>query len=189
MNVRDMMYVSLFAAIVGVLAFFPPIPIPFIPVPITAQTIGVMLAGSVLGARRGGLSMLLFVLLVAVGAPLMAGGRGGLGTLIGPSGGYVLAWPLAAWVIGYLTEKSLNAINVGKMLLFNFIGGILVIHTIGILYLAFAANLPVSSAAIGNLVFIPGDLVKVVVVSFFALKINQAYPLMTKEKSSLKKSA
>src|SRR5699024_12591968 len=101
-----MMYVSLFTAILGFMAFFPLIPIPFLPVPITAQTLGVMLAGGLLGARRGGLSLLIFILLVAVGAPLLAGGRGGLGLLFGPGGGYILAWPLAAFIIGYLTEKT-----------------------------------------------------------------------------------
>lgn len=82
MKLKDMMFMSLFAAIMGVLAIFPPIPVPFIPVPIVAQTLGIMLAGGILGAKRGGLSILLFVFLVAVGAPLLTGGRGGLGVLI-----------------------------------------------------------------------------------------------------------
>lgn len=99
------MFMSLFAAIVGVLAIFPPIPVPFIPVPIVVQTLGIMLAGGILGAKRGGLSVLLFVFLVAVGVPLLTGGRGGLGVLIGPTGGYIISWPIAAWIIGYLTEK------------------------------------------------------------------------------------
>src|SRR5699024_718681 len=111
MKLQDLMYIALFAAIIGVLAIFPPIPIPFIPVPITAQTLGVMLAGGILGARRGGLSVLLLLILVAVGAPLMPGGRGGLGVLIGPGGGYVLAWPIAAFVIGYLAEKGKNGLS------------------------------------------------------------------------------
>src|SRR5690625_7350257 len=75
MKLQDMMYISLFAAIVGVLGFIPPIPLPFSPVPITAQTLGVMLAGGILGARRGGLSLLLFIALVAIGTPLLTGGR------------------------------------------------------------------------------------------------------------------
>lgn len=111
MNLRDMMFVSLFTAIIGVMAFFPPIAIPGIPVPITAQTLGVMLAGGLLGARRGGLSLLLFIALIAVGVPLLAGGRGGLGVLLGPGGGYILSWPIAAFVIGFFNQKKLQLIE------------------------------------------------------------------------------
>src|SRR5699024_11604592 len=114
-----MMYVSLFTAIVGVMAFFPPIPSPFIPVPITAQTLGVMLAGGLLGARRGGLSLLIFILLVAVGAPLLAGGRGGLGLLFGPGGGYILVWPLAVFIIGYFTVKTGNRLKLWKLVIMS----------------------------------------------------------------------
>lgn len=179
MKLQDMMYISLFAAIIGVLAFFPPIALPMIPVPITAQTLGVMLAGGILGARRAGLSLLLFIVLVAIGAPLMAGGRGGLGTLIGPGGGYVMAWPIAAFVIGYLTERSLNHLKVWKLMIFNMIGGILVIYACGVTYLAIISNLPWGVTALSSLVFLPGDLVKVVIASIVTVKINQAYPLLT----------
>lgn len=76
-----MMYVALFAAVMAVLGLLPPIPLPFIPVPITVQTLGVMLAGSILGARLGGLSLLIFAIIVLAGAPLLSGGRGGLSVL------------------------------------------------------------------------------------------------------------
>jgi biotin transport system substrate-specific component len=81
MSTRDIVYIALFAAIVGALGMFPPITLPLIGVPITAQSLGVMLAGSVLGARRGGLAIVLFLVLVAIGVPLLAGGRGGFGVL------------------------------------------------------------------------------------------------------------
>ncbi|WP_193064597.1 ECF transporter S component [Oceanobacillus oncorhynchi] len=59
MNIKDMMFISLFTAIIGILAFFRPIPVPFPSVPVTAQTLGVMLASGVLGAHRGGMTLLL----------------------------------------------------------------------------------------------------------------------------------
>jgi len=179
LKLQDMMYISLFAAIIGVLAFFPPLPIPIIPVPITAQTLGVMLAGGILGARRGGLSLLLFIILIAIGAPLMAGGRGGLGVLIGPSGGYIMAWPIAAYVIGYLTE-SIKDRNVWKLILCNMIGSILVIYTCGITYLSIIGDLPWGSTALSSLIFLPGDLVKIVIASVITVKINKVYPLLIK---------
>lgn len=178
MKLQDLMYIALFAAIIGVLAIFPPIPIPFIPVPITAQTLGVMLAGGILGAKRGGLSVLLLLILVAVGAPLMPGGRGGLGVLIGPGGGYVLAWPIAAFVIGYLAEKGKNGLSLWKLMTFNIIGGIIVIYLVGVTYLSMVSELPWIPTALSSLIFLPGDLLKVVISSYLTVKINQAYPLM-----------
>src|SRR5947209_3087277 len=91
---RDLSYVALFAALTAALGLVPTIPIG--PVPITVQNLGLMLAGSVLGARRGFLSQLLFLVLVAVGLPLLGGGAGGLSALIGPYAGYVLMWPVGA---------------------------------------------------------------------------------------------
>src|SRR5688572_15289657 len=84
---RDLAYIALFAAIIAVLGTIPAIPVG--PVPITAQTLGVMLAGGVLGARRGFLSVLLFLVLVAVGLPLLASGAGGLAPFVGTSAGYL----------------------------------------------------------------------------------------------------
>lgn len=181
MNLRDMMFVSLFTAIIGVMAFFPPIAIPGIPVPITAQTLGVMLAGGLLGAKRGGLSLLLFIALIAVGVPLLAGGRGGLGVLLGPGGGYILAWPVAAFVIGYLVEKNFESLNLFKVMIFNVLGAMIVIYASGVTYLSFASQLPWGATALTALTFIPGDLIKVVIASIIIIKVNQVYPLIGRE--------
>ncbi|WP_243291915.1 biotin transporter BioY [Bacillus sp. FJAT-47783] len=181
MNLRSMMYVSLMAAVVAVLGLLPPIMLPFTPVPITAQTFGVMLAGAVLGAKRGGLSLLVFVLLVAVGAPVLSGGRGGLGILVGPSGGYIMSWPIAAFLIGYLVEKSWNHLSLWKMVLFNIIGGVLFVYACGITYLSFVTDLTWMQAAISALAYIPGDVVKAVLSGTIALQIQKAYPLIEKK--------
>src|SRR4051812_50124280 len=82
---RDLVHVALFAAITAVLGLVPAVNVG--PVPITAQTLGVMLAGSIVGARRGFLSQLLFLVLVAVGLPLLPRGRGGLSGVAGPPAG------------------------------------------------------------------------------------------------------
>ena len=182
MNLRDMMFVSLFTAIIGVMAFFPPILIPGIAVPITAQTLGVMLAGGLLGAKRGGLSLLIFIALIAVGVPLLSGGRGGLGVLLGPGGGYILAWPVAAFVIGYLVEKNINSLNFFKEAFFNILGGMLVIYASGVTYLSYASNLPWGPTALTALTFIPGDLIKVIIATIIIIKVNQVYPLIRTDK-------
>lgn len=180
MKLLDMMYISLFAAVIGTLGLFPPIVLPFIPVPITAQTLGVMLAGGVLGARRGGFSLLLFILLVAVGVPLLSGGRAGLGVLFGPGGGYILSWPIAAWTIGYCVEKSWSSLKLWKIITFNIFGGIIVVYACGITFLSIIGDLPWLPTAISSLVFLPGDIIKAFIAGIITLKLCQTYPLIKK---------
>src|SRR5699024_2861970 len=137
-----------FTAIVGVLSFFPPIPLPFIPVPITAQTLGVMLAGGILGARHGGLSLLVFLLLIAVGTPLLPGGRGGLSALVGPSGGDMLSWPCAGWMSGDFVEKHSRTLRLWTVLLYYISGGIVIVYLIGVTLLPIVGKLSSSPTAI-----------------------------------------
>jgi biotin transporter BioY/ABC-type ATPase involved in cell division len=142
---KDLAYVALFAAIVAVLGQIPAVPVPGIPVPITAQTLGVMLAGSVLGAKRGGLALLLFLAVVAMGVPLLASGAGGLGVFVGPTAGYLYSWPIAAFVIGWLTERFWRRYNLAWALVANLVGGIAVIYAIGIPFTSLYADIPLSA--------------------------------------------
>ena len=177
MKTRDLAYIALFAAIIAVLGTIPAIPVG--PVPITAQTLGVMLAGGVLGARRGFLSVLLFLVLVAVGLPLLAGGRGGLGVFAGPTAGYLLGWPVAAFVIGWLTERSWDRYNVVRGTLINVVGGIVVIYAVGVPVLKAVAGLSWGQALTGGaLPFLPGDLVKAFVAAAIADVVRRSYPII-----------
>lgn len=160
-------------AITGVLGLIPPIPVPIIPVPITLQTLGVMLAGSLLGPKKGFFSMFLFVLLVAIGIPLLSGGRGGLGVLLGPSGGYILSWPIAALMIGWLIGRMKN-VNMKNLLTINVAGGILLIYLCGSAWFAFITDLPFLPSFMANIAFVPGDLTKAVLTAFLTIKIRQA---------------
>ena len=178
MSTRDLSYIALFAAIVAALGLLPAIALPVVPVPVTAQTLGVMLAGSLLGARRGGMSLVVFLVLVAAGLPALAGGRGGIGVFLGPSGGFVLAWPLGAFVVGLLTERWWDRYTMGAALLCNVVGGILAIYLVGIPFLAAVAGIGLVKAALGSLVFLPGDVVKAVLASFVAVRVKRAYPLV-----------
>jgi biotin transport system substrate-specific component len=175
---RDLAYVALFAAIVAVLGVIPPIAIPVIPVPITAQTLGVMLAGSVLGARRGGLALLLFLAVVAVGAPVLSGGNGGLGVFVGPTAGYLYSWPVAAFVVGLLTQLFWRRFNLGYAFLANVIGGIVVVYAIGIPFTSLYADVPLTTSFLGALLFIPGDLVKALIAALVAVGVRRAYPVI-----------
>lgn len=173
-----MVLVALFAAITAACAVFPPVQVPFVPAPIVVQNIGVMLAGSILGARRGGLALLLFVVLVAIGMPLLTGWKGGFGVILGPTGGFVLAWIPAAFVVGAMVEKFWSRLNFWNLLLCNVVGGIVVVYALGIPWLAAVAQLELTQTLTGSAVFIPGDVIKAVIASFAALVVKRSYPLI-----------
>ncbi|MBO6827669.1 MAG: biotin transporter BioY [Sneathiella sp.] len=179
MSIKDIVYIALFAALTAALGLVPPVNIPALGVPITAQTFGVMLAGGILGAKRGGLAMVLFVVLVAIGLPVLSGGRGGAGVLVGASGGFIFGWIVAAFVIGYMAERFWNNLNVVRSLLACAVGGIVVLYAIGVPWLAVVAGLPIEKAAMGAGVYIPGDLVKAVLASIIMVQVKRAYPLIT----------
>lgn len=103
LSVRDLCLVGVFVALTAVMAQIS-IPMP-LGVPMTMQTFAISLAGLLLGARKGFAAGLVYVLLGAVGAPVFAGFRGGLGALLGPTGGFLLSFPLMAWLIGLGAEK------------------------------------------------------------------------------------
>ena len=177
MKTRDLAYIALFAAIIAVLGTLPAVNIG--PVPITAQTLGVMLAGSVLGARRGFLAVLLFLVVVAIGLPLLASGAGGLAVFAGPTAGYLYSWPVAAFVIGWLTERFWSRYNVAWGVLCNVVGGMVVIYLIGVPVLAAVANLSLGEAIVsGALPFLPGDAVKAFIAAAIAAQVRRSYPVI-----------
>ncbi len=176
MNTKSIVYIALFAALTAALGLFPPVAFAGLGLPpITAQSLGVMLAGAILGARRGALAMLLFVVLVAVGLPLLSGGRGGFGVFLSGSGGFLLAWPLSAYVIGWLLQRYKGA-NFAMQCLFVSYGGILVMYAIGVPWMAVIAKLELSKAMTIMLAYIPGDLIKVVIATIIARGVRKALP-------------
>lgn len=172
MTTKDLVLVALFAALIAVLGIFPAITIPVLLVPITAQTLGVMLAGSLLGASRGGLAVLVFLVLVAVGLPFLAGGRGGLGVFGGPSAGFLIAWPVAAFVIGWLTERGWDRYGFATAIGINLFGGILLIYVPGIAWLA-AGGLGLGGALVGSSAYVPGDVLKAVLASLISVTLRR----------------
>ncbi|WP_067719540.1 biotin transporter BioY [Nocardia yamanashiensis] len=178
MRSRDLAQIALFAAIMVVLGFFPLIQLPGTTVPFTSQTLGVILAGSILGAKRGALAILLFDVLVFAGLPVLPGGRGGMSVIMGATGGFVLAYPLGALVIGLLTERLWKHYNLPIAVLINFFGGAIVLYAIGIPWMATVLDLPLSKAITTSVAFLPGDVFKAVIGSLAALAVKRAYPLM-----------
>ncbi|MBR9842322.1 MAG: biotin transporter BioY [Rhodobacteraceae bacterium] len=177
MDTKSIVYIALFAALTAALGLIPPISFAGIALPpITAQSLGVMLAGAIAGTRRGGLALLLFIALVAIGLPLLSGGRGGFGVFAGASGGFLIAWPISAAVIGWLVSQS--GTNPLRLAISIAIGGILVMYAIGIPWMSVVADLPLSKAVMIMLAYVPGDIVKVVIATIVARGIQRAYPAL-----------
>ncbi|MCC2031264.1 biotin transporter BioY [Microbacterium allomyrinae] len=145
-------------------------------VPITAQTLGVMLAGAILGPWLGALSVTVLLALVAVGMPLLAGGRGGIGVLLGPSAGYLLGWIAGAIAIGLIVHAFGRKPTTGRTLLGVVVGGILVVYALGIPVQSFVTRLPLAETALTSLVFVPGDLVKAALATAIVVTLLRAYP-------------
>ena len=178
MSTRDIVLIALFAAFIAVLGAFPPLTIPAIGVPITAQSMGIMLAGGILGAKRGTLAVLLLVVVVLAGLPLLSGGRGGLAVLAGPTVGFFLGWLPAAFVTGWLTERYWAKLGFVSAFAFAVIGGVLVLYACGIPGIALVAGIPLAKAAIGSAAFIPGDLIKAGVAAAVIIMVKRSYPLI-----------
>lgn len=174
---RDLALVATFAALIAVLGLPGGVNLFGNPVPVTLQSMGVMLAGSVLGWRRGALAMLVFLVLVAIGLPLLAGGRGGLGVFAGPSVGYLIGYPVGAAVVGWLVERRLPAYPLWWGLLANAVGGVGAVYLLGIpLQAAITGTTGLVATAVAAAVFLPGDAIKVVVATAVAAGVHKGYP-------------
>lgn len=173
---RDMAQIAVFAALIAALGLPGAITVGFSGVPITVQTLGVVLAGAVLGARKGTAAVVVFIALTIIGLPLLSGGRTGLTALAGPSAGYLLGWIPAAAVIGILTARILPKYPVPLGLVINALGGMLVIYAVGTIGLVLRTDVGIGAAITANGAFVPGDLLKVVVATFVAKGVHRAYP-------------
>jgi len=183
MSTRDIVLVALFAAIIVVLGLLPPITLGFIPVPITAQTLGVMLAGCILGAKRGAAAVLLVLLLVAIGLPVLSGGRGGLAVFAGPGAGYLVGFVPGAYVCGLITERLVREDQAELSQFLSFlvaavVGGIAVVYLFGIPWLAYMSGKAFFETTAASLVFLPGDLIKAFVAMLAGRAVLAGYPLL-----------
>ncbi|GAB3454205.1 hypothetical protein GCM10027570_34040 [Streptomonospora sediminis] len=172
---RDIALIGVFAALLAVLSM--PVAIPVGPVPITLQTLGVMLAPSILGAKRGSLAVLTFLALVVAGLPLLPGGRAGPAPFVGPTGGYMLGWVAGALVIGLLVHLMLPRYRFWPGLGANIVGGIGVVYLVGVPWSTVALGDGLLASILGVGVFLPGDLAKAALAAGIAAAVHRAYPV------------
>lgn len=180
MKTKELVYAALFAALIAVFGLIPPLPLGFIPVPVTAQTLGVMLTGCFLGKRMGALSLIAFIILIAVGLPVLTGGRGGLAVLVGPSAGYIFSWPVAAGLIGWYSEKIWPKLRIWKLFTINMVFGVILVNLIGASIMALITNTPVWAGLTGALAFLPGDLIKAVIAAVITMQLKAISPIEEK---------
>ncbi|MEM5583170.1 MULTISPECIES: biotin transporter BioY [unclassified Roseibium] len=174
---RSLVHIAFYAAIIAVLGLVPAIYLPWTgPVPITAQTLGIMLAGIMLGPVRGALAVLLFLFVVALGAPFLAGGRGGIGWFYSTTGGFLIGFPVGAFVAGLVMQATRGLSVLISAAMAAAIGGILVIYAFGVPGMAYWGNMSLAKAATIASGFIPGDLIKVVLAALIAQTIARGLP-------------
>jgi biotin transport system substrate-specific component len=166
-RLKMMIMAALFAAIMGIGA---QIIIPIPPVPFTAQTLALALAATILGKRYGTLAAALYVLIGAIGVPVFAGMKSGLGILLGPTGGYILSYIPVAFIIGWISEKG--GFRTPAVVGANIIGA-LVILVIGTVWLKFMGNLSWTGAFAGGMLpFIVLDSVKAVAAAILGVMVR-----------------
>lgn len=172
MKLKDLVIIAMFAALISAMGIIPPIPMPGLPVPIVLQNLGIMLAGCLLGRKKGTFAVLLFLLLAAVGAPVLSGGRGGFALFFGPTGGYLLSYIIVAYLIGLATDK-MRHFSVWKVFIVNVFIGAIICNLIGGAFMAQNLKMDLMKAYTSVLVFLPGDFIKALLAALLAVSLRK----------------
>ncbi|MGH8775551.1 MAG: biotin transporter BioY [Jiangellaceae bacterium] len=177
LTAADLARVAVFAALIAALSLPGAFHLAGSSVPVTLQTLGVMLAGLLLGARLAALAVLVYLAIGLAGVPVFAGGAAGPGVFAGPSGGYLVGFVVGAFVVGLIAHRSRRFRPVIGFLA-CLIGGILVVYAIGATVLAWRFQLDLWQAAV---IFLPGDLLKAVLATVIASGVYRAYPTLARD--------
>jgi len=166
-KLRWMVLASLMAALTAVGAY---IHVPIGPVPIVLSTLFAILSGLLLGSRWGLASMGLYLLVGAIGMPVFAGGKGGFAHFFGPTGGYLFGYVVAAWITGFISERSRGLLILDILAV---IIGSLVIYALGVPWLKMVTQMSWPKAwMVGVVPFLIGDAVKAVVAVVLARSVR-----------------
>ncbi|WP_085785746.1 biotin transporter BioY [Ketogulonicigenium robustum] len=179
---RNIAMIALFAALIAALAFVPALTL-LNGVPISAQSMGIMLAGAILGPKRGALAVLLFLALVALGLPILSGGRGGLGVFMGPTIGYLIAFPIGAFVVGWIAGRFRNPMSITAVVTGTVISGIFLVNFIGALGMWAKLDTTFTGALMMTTPFLLGDAIKAVLTGIITAAVAQARPSLIKQRA------
>ena len=155
------------------------IPLPWTPVPISAQTFAVLLSGVLLGGWYGGLSQVFYIGAGIAGVPWFSGGGSGIAYISGPTGGYIIGFVLAALFIGYFIDRFARARGFFAVFVLMLFANFILIHLPGLLQLSVVTGVRniYKLLSMGTLPFIVGDVAKVLAAAALAKGITpkQAY--------------
>lgn len=175
-NTRNLVLCAMCAAITCILA---PLSIPLAGgVPVSLATFAVMLSGVLLGGPLGALSQLIYVLLAAVGLPVLAGWTGGLGIVLGMTGGYIIGYIPCAWLTGLIYKKYGETAKKPVKILFMILGmtaGNIVLYVIGTAWFMFITEMTLEASLAACVIpFIPGNIIKMAAVIIIGLPVENA---------------
>ena len=179
-NAQSLALISGFAGLIAASAIVPGIPVGGFGVPITLQTLAIMVTGLVLGGSRGAAAVGLYLLLAFAGLPIFSGGRAGLAVLAGGSAGYIVGFPVAAFLVGIAAEQIIRRLPAKRRGLWFFLAAVVVSvvasHMLGVLGMMINLKLSWEAAFASDLIFYPGDIVKDAVASAVAVATHRAFP-------------
>lgn len=176
---RDLAQIAVFAALIAALGLPGALTLGSSGVPITLQTLGVMLAGAILGPWKGLASVAVFQV-VGLALPVFAGGRTTIVAYSSPTVGYAIGFFFGVVVIGLLTRLILPGYRMWAAVLVTAVGGIGVIYLFGSLGLMIRGGMPVGAAIAANGIYVLGDVLKVVVTVLVADQVHRSYPGLLK---------
>ncbi len=173
----DLALIGTFAALIAVCSLIA-VTVAVVPVPITLQTFAVLLTGIVLGPRRGGLAVSLYLVVGFAGLPVFAGGSGGFASFASPSLGYLLSFPLAAVVAGAVARRATVSSRALRtpIVICGAVLGTLTTYVLGVPVMAWRAEMPLVDALLFNNVFVPFDIVKLILAGITAAAVFRAFP-------------
>lgn len=178
----DVALIAGFAALIAVCALLPEIKTG-VGVPYSLQTLGVLLAGAVLGPVRGFLAVVLY-LVGGLVLPIYSGGTSGIAHYSGLTAGYLVAFPLAAALCGYLVHRNRgNATQFAFVFTCGLLSSFLFIHTLGPLNLAWRGDMSLKDAFVIDTAYFPGDIAKNVVMALVATAVHRAFPDLVARRS------
>ncbi len=160
--------VGLFVAIMAICAW---VSIPMIPIPVTLQTMGVFITASILGAKKGTVSIIIYILLGAIGLPVFSNFTGGFGILLSPTGGFILGFIFTTFITGFFAEhfKCNICINIIAMTL-----GLIACYLAGTIWYCIYAGVDFTTAVLICVVpFLIGDAVKIFIASILVTKLKK----------------
>jgi len=179
-DARSVALVAVFTAMLVAAAVVPGVPLGGLGVPITMQTLAVLLTGLVLGPARGAIAVVLYLALGFAGLPIFSRGQSGLQVLAGPTAGYLVSFALAATVVGaaaaLVVGRTRRTLWAPLLAAAAVLASVAVIHTLGVAGLMVNAKLSLGAAVAADLPFLPGDVVKAVVAGIAAAAVHRAFP-------------